>query len=139
MSEEMTEDRACIVYFEMGQWPLQVGFTMDPKAYDAELERIRVHPDVRPEFPSNEAHASFFPHPEGGELTCIVAMASDLDRTDPEVIGLIAHECMHIVQELWKFIGETNPGDETEAYLLGYLVQLCVSCPLPPPPSEVTP
>lgn len=38
--------------------------------------------------------------------------------------GIIVHEVTHVVQRIWKRIGERKPGKEATAYLMEYLVGL---------------
>jgi hypothetical protein len=36
--------------------------------------------------------------------------------------GIVAHESVHVAQNLFEAMGETNPGCETEAYIVQFIV-----------------
>jgi len=58
-----------------------------------------------------------------GQLELALYIPHDLkDGSIANVASLISHECTHIVQSVWNHTCENEPGDEAEAYLLGYLV-----------------
>ncbi|MDX5412786.1 MAG: hypothetical protein LPK02_07040 [Rhodobacterales bacterium] len=55
---------------------------------------------------------------ETDEIVLIVSFG-DLTSVSPvDIMGLVAHECMHMWQEVKRYIGEKAPGDEMEAYAL---------------------
>jgi hypothetical protein len=64
----------------------------------------------------------YFENPER-ERVCIVVIRGAKKRKISEVIGLIAHEAMHVWQETKQFIGEPNPSKEFEAYAVQNIVQ----------------
>lgn len=117
-------DEACIDYFNMGPWPMYLGFTQSKKAFAKEMKRLSV---VNVSFLSSD-HANATVHilEKDGALTCIIAMEKGKGRSPEQIAGLIAHEAMHIVQELWSHIGEKVPGREAEAYLIQHIVQSCL-------------
>lgn len=51
-----------------------------------------------------------------GVTLCIVALRGWEGRNPIEVAGLLVHEAVHVWQEHCASIGETNPGQEQEAY-----------------------
>lgn len=73
---------------------------------------------------SRHAHATchWLEKPDG-DLTCIVCMAGHEDRDPIEVAGLLVHEAVHVWQQYAKHIGESNPGDEQEAYAIQSIAQ----------------
>lgn len=52
----------------------------------------------------------------GSGIVCIVCMLIDKKRPMALTAALLAHEAVHIKQELMKNIGEETPGAEIEAY-----------------------
>lgn len=121
----MSDDPA-IEYFNMGPWPIYVGFTTSRKAFRKEMKRLNVVP--APDFIANDhshATAHYFTAPNGG-LTCIITMEKPGKRPIEQIAGLIAHEAVHVAQQLWENIGEAKPGDEAEAYLVQMITQCCL-------------
>ena len=45
------------------------------------------------------------------------------DTSDPQVVGLIAHEATHVWQQYADHIGESFPGREQEAYAIQWVTQ----------------
>lgn len=58
-----------------------------------------------------------------GDLCCIVCLSDWAGRNPVEVAGLLVHESVHIWQQYCRRIGETNPGDEQEAYAVQSIAQ----------------
>lgn len=50
------------------------------------------------------------------KITCIVCIKIDKKRPFAVTAGMLAHEAVHVMQELFESIGEKQPGHETEAY-----------------------
>lgn len=119
-------DRPEISYYSMGAWPFYVGFTMSPKAFKKEMKRLAI--DDPPSFlGSTHANATTHILEKGGTLTCIITMEKQgKDRPIEQIAGLLAHEAVHVVQELWHNIGERSPGSEAEAYLVQMITQCCL-------------
>lgn len=106
-------------------YPCNVGVVTTEKAMRKAWEKY-VH--TGEEWPVELDHkkggwtVQFFPdkwHP-----TYIIWVAADLKTTkDHSLAGIVAHECTHIAQYLWKQIGEDEPGTEAEAYLIGNMTE----------------
>lgn len=117
-------DKAHINYFNMGPWPVYVGFTTSEKAFKREMKRLKV--DGVPFIMNDHSNASAHYLTHEGDLTVIITMQPVGDRPVEQVAGLIAHEAVHVAQELWDNIGERNPGREAEAYLVQMITQCCL-------------
>lgn len=124
----MSKDAACIDYFNMGQWPIYVGFTTSRKAFAREMKRLSCG---KVDFLST-THANATTHTltKDGTLTFIIAMEKQGERSVEQVAGLVAHEATHVAQRLWEQIGESRPGDEAEAYLVQMITQSCLEIAL---------
>ena len=122
-------DKPHIDYFNMGPWPIYVGFTQSAKAFRKEMKRLKITPC--PEITVN-AHSNaathFLTSPDHG-LTAIIAMPKS-KRSPEQIAGLIAHEATHVARHLWINIGEDNPGHEAEAYLIQMVTQCCLQIAL---------
>lgn len=124
------KDAPCIDYFSMGPWPIYVGFTMSAKAFRKEMRRLEINP--APPMVSNShsnATTHFLTAPDNG-LTAIIAMPKPKGRSPEQIAGLLAHEAVHVAQELWENIGERRPGAEAEAYFVQMITQCCLQIAL---------
>lgn len=54
-------------------------------------------------------------------LILLVVLGDTTDIAERETESILTHEAVHAKQELFKAIGEKNPGKETEAYTVQYL------------------
>jgi len=114
-----------ITYFNMGPWPIYVGFTQSKKAFAKEMKRLGIagNPFIANDHSTATMHTLESASDHG--LTCIIAMRK-MKASPEQVAALIAHEAVHIAQRLWANIGETKPGWEAEAYLVQMIVQCCL-------------
>lgn len=119
-------DAPHIDYFNLGPWPIFVGFTMSPEAFAKEMERIGLQD--APTFISNShSHATTHLFDNDDALTlAIITLSGIKGRSKEQVAGLIAHEAVHVGQYLWERIGEREPGREAEAYLVQQITQECL-------------
>ncbi len=62
------------------------------------------------------ANASMHSFTQGAKTACIVCMPIDKKRSFNEVAGMLAHEAVHVKQDMFADIGEDKPGSEVEAY-----------------------
>jgi hypothetical protein len=61
---------------------------------------------------------------DGGSSTICAICIQQQDRmTYSKVAGLIVHEAVHVAQHFFEDIGETNPGNEIEAYIIQRIAQ----------------
>jgi hypothetical protein len=58
-----------------------------------------------------------------GQLCAIVLIQNTEDKTPIEIAGLIVHEAVHVVQGYLAHIGESEIGQETEAYAIQIVAQ----------------
>lgn len=65
------------------------------------------------------------PRNEGGSATFNLAIEPwTRKRSREQYAALVAHECVHVIQEIKEEYSPTQPlGVESEAYLMQYLVQ----------------
>lgn len=75
-----------------------------------------------------------YPHPRAsGMFTCwrdhlgkpygLVTIADKHDSDPVGAIGVIAHECSHVVDKIFEVACEAEPGGETRAYLTEWCVR----------------
>lgn len=116
-------------YFNTGPWPVYIGFTTSPKSFAVEMKRLSIKDDI-PFVATEHAHASthYFRSP-GGTLTCIITMPdfNKKKRSREQYAALIAHEAMHVIQEMQDELAQGKRlGSEAEAYLIQQIVQECL-------------
>ena len=115
-----------VEYFDAGQWPIHIGFTASEKAFKRELKRLQCEDTNF----LNSDHASATTHfLDGSEGSfCAIICLGSCDNYDmSQVAALLAHEATHVAQRLWRRIGEHEPGDEAEAYLVQFITQQCLN------------
>lgn len=84
----------------------------------------RLTDDVMP-FPMSGALCSTFTNKGTNELCAIVSLSevAQKNRNAIEMAGLLIHEAVHVWQAYIEHMGETNPGDEQEAYAIQAISQ----------------
>jgi len=113
-----------ITYFHMGQWPVYCGFTTSPKKFEREMSRLSITDQKF--IATDYANATTHILTKEGVLTFIITMAYEKKRSIEQVASMIAHEAVHVAQEMWQQFGEREPGREAEAYLVQHVVQCCL-------------
>jgi hypothetical protein len=102
-------DKPNIKYFGMGPWPIFCGFTMSPKAFAREMQRLKVDADVR-FIATDHANATMHTFERDSGLICIITLEKAArERPIEQLAALLAHEAVHVVQELWARTGERDP------------------------------
>lgn len=115
-----------VAYFDPGPWPIHIGFTTSEAAFKKEIKRLKCSPT---QFLISD-HASATTHfleGDKGSYCAIICLGNCNEFDLCQVAGLIAHEATHVAQHLWRRIGEHDPGDEAEAYLVQFITQQCLS------------
>ncbi len=112
-------------YFDPAQWPIHIGFTRDEEAFKREMKRLKV---ANAKFmPDETANAATIVLTGDNSYPCIlITLGETKGRTMAQIAALIAHEAVHVAQQLWQHIGEQNVGDETEAYFIQWVTQSCL-------------
>lgn len=98
-----------------------VGVAFNKTAYLKEMKRLNVEDPI--DFHSSAASMKSLT--KGDKLTLIVCFDpvrhKSLHRN--QVVALLAHECVHVSDAVFRHVGEHTPGDETRAYLVQYILQ----------------
>lgn len=122
-----------VEYFHMGPWHIFVGFTTSPFDFEREMARLGIEGE---KFVggagTNHAAATthMLEHPKFSHMVCIITLADSHKHSIAQVAALLAHEATHVAQALWRYIGERQPGEEAEAYLVQYVTQCCLNAVL---------
>lgn len=95
--------------------------------FNSELRRLKISKSDRPLFMKNDradATCHFFEKNSGRDKCVIVCLRDTATGRELEqVYALLVHEAVHIWQDFKQSIGETFPGDETEAYAIQRIAQ----------------
>jgi hypothetical protein len=125
----MGKDRPHVSYLHPGQWPVHIGFTTDPHQFDREMKRLKVDNPTRFIKGDRSAATTHIFVKDGTLCFIITTVAYSKRRTREQYAALIAHEAIHVIQEMRRELASGACfDDESEAYLLQYIVQHCLQC-----------
>ena len=103
-----------------------VGVCKTKTQFSRELKRLKLN-DVNVEkiWRADADAATYFFEKERKQLAIVVMNAEKVphDADVASVVGLVAHEIIHVWQSIKEDVGENNPGHEMEAYYLQALIQ----------------
>lgn len=105
--------------------PYCYALCLSQESFDGEMKRLKIPKKDRPDF-QKTAHANATVHffeAKNAERCAIVCMGSAKGFDREQIYALLVHEAVHIWQRIRESIGETYPGDETEAYAIQRLAQ----------------
>lgn len=111
-------------YLHLGPWPGFIGLCFDERVFQKEMKRLDVRTKV--DFLGSErAHATFHHFVSGkGDSIYLLALGPVRGRTKEQIAGLVAHEAVHIIQQMQEDIAlGKSLGHEAEAYLVQMIVQ----------------
>lgn len=78
-------------------------------------------------YPKSDGSHTELASKDTGSLACVVTVTGDKGRSANQVIGLLAHEAMHVWRALREDIGEKTPSSEFEAYTLQNIIMGLIS------------
>lgn len=105
-------------WIDLGPWPTALAVTSDHKAYD-KFHKGRCC-DWQP-FPRPEHGLCTHMTHENGQSFFIIALGKFKDPI--ERAASLAHEATHAMRWVLEFVGEKEPGTETQAYLVEHIVK----------------
>lgn len=94
------------------------------------LKHLNIPKRERPSFVLNwhsDAAAHYFEDQGNRSKAVVVCLRNFEDKSLEQQVGLLAHEAMHIWQQIKHAYGEANPSPEFEAYSVQSLVQVLLS------------
>lgn len=109
-----------VTYLAQCIYPAFIGICTDEKAFAKEMKRLDIQ-GVNFVNPGKSATVHIYEIQT--EIMFIICLSNPQDYSPAALAGLLSHEATHIIQYLWEFIGETEPGKEAEAYMIQYIVQ----------------
>ncbi len=121
-SDDYVYDPDCMWYADNGWQPLEFGFCPNKTAWDALMDAYKCSDEYPSGKDSNCAgKVTIFDTPKG--RTCVLTIRDGSEHTASyiSVLGLIAHESMHVWQQILEFMGEKSAGVEHEAYSMQHI------------------
>ena len=95
--------------------------------FKQELKRLNIKGEVS--YTNTEtSNATCYEFEGNGKTSFIVTMKGWEGKDPIEVAGLIVHEATHIKQNIMRIIGEKNPSNEFEAYMMQNIAANLMQC-----------
>ena len=99
--------------------PYRIGFADTERALQREMRRLKVPEHNWPKFPGPDVHAKVCTFEAvGKDPLAIVILGSTKGRSGVEIASSLVHESVHVWQYIRKYIGESKPSKEFEAYAI---------------------
>lgn len=111
--------RTGVVWCNRFWLPIYYGFCPDAERWKIEMKRLGAHEP----YPSSDGRCTFFEDKEKS-VCAIITISETNDGKDPiGIVGLLAHEAVHVWQRAADEMGENNPSHEFEAYTVQHISQ----------------
>ena len=109
-----------IAWGNRGWTPVRFGFCPSRKAWESFTKKAGI-PEPYPEV--GAARITTFDS-RGGDVVCLLTMVPNWrEYSKVAIAGLVAHEAVHVWQEVRKAMREENPSPEFEAYSVQAIFQ----------------
>lgn len=119
-------NKAIEINSELITSPIPLSVCKNKESFFKELRANGIKKKDRPEFNASGTGATtHFIEMNGRKIAAIICMDEKhkKDYTKGQIVGLIAHEAVHVWQEIKTSIGEHDPSSEFEAYSVQMLTQ----------------
>lgn len=90
--------------------------------FDKALQHLGIHDRYEFVSPGSDATTHHLEN-QKKQPVCIVCLGGYEGRNAVAVAGLLVHEAVHVWQRYARYIGESHPGDEQEAYAIQCIAQ----------------
>jgi hypothetical protein len=112
-------------YFPTGPLPFYFAMATSKRQFEKGCEKLGISP--APDFLCNGAGATMhsFCNTFNNGLVCVVCIdkKSTKEYSDIQIHALLAHEAVHVWQQVKENMGEDAPGHEIEAYTIQWMMQ----------------
>jgi len=92
------------------------------KGFNKLLKKLELPKSEWPEFIKEEFGACVYTFESKGTNICVVNIRKTKHPKE-EIYPLLVHEAQHILQKVWRFLGEDYPSSELEAYSIQNISQ----------------
>jgi hypothetical protein len=104
-----------IWWLNEGWFPTNVAFCMSKKSFDRLCKRYKIKDPTPWTFSDAVTHT--YTNPDTDETFIAVTLREVPEDTSLiQVVGLLSHEAVHVVDQMCKYAGERKPGAEFRAY-----------------------
>jgi len=109
-----------VVWIDRGWQPVYIGFCPSEKAWKHAMKRMGMPNEP---YPTTDGRVTSFMRE--GKCSCIMTLGDGCEkRVNPvQIAAVIAHEAVHVKQEICRHIGEESPSIEFEAYAVQAIFQ----------------
>ena len=120
-----------VKYFDVGAYPLFFGFCGSERAFNSELVKLGID-KAKAEYITKGAaactHVMHYLDKDDHIRDVNIIVSIDLEEASKwhptKLMGVCAHEAVHVKQHIFDLIEEREPGAEHEAYMVQYIAQL---------------
>jgi hypothetical protein len=104
--------------------PYHICLCTTEKAFNKVLKQLKIPKDMWPAFLTETMGACVHTFENVAEdlYTCVVCIRKT-KYSKEEIYPLLVHESVHVLQNVWQFLGEHDPSDEFEAYAIQNISQ----------------
>ncbi len=95
--------------------PIRYGLCLEPAEFAATLSALKHEPVP---FLEKKAMAATHTLEVGRKIRVVVCMNLALHNNDDKVWSTLLHEAIHVWQAIRRYMGETDPATEQEAYCI---------------------
>ena len=103
-----------VYWIDRGWQPVHLGFCPSKKAWDTVMKEFNIIDP--PEFPTSSGFTQFLCNEITGDALVLVSLNNDDKQPLLNIIGLIAHEAVHVFDFICEHINEDEPSKEFKAY-----------------------
>lgn len=107
-------------FLNQGHYPVPIAYLPSRKAWKKFLKKYKL-PDI--DYPQGVlGHCMLIANEETNYRYIMMSLGEMDNRAPSEILGTMAHECMHAVDFVMAAVGEGEPGAEQKAYFIQSLI-----------------
>lgn len=108
-----------VYWIDRGWQPVHLGFCPNKKAWDAVMEELKIKDP--PPYPIADGCTQYICNETTGDAIILVTLNRD-DKDLLSIIGLVAHEAVHVFDRICEHINEDEPSEEFKAYSIQMII-----------------
>lgn len=117
-------------YIDISPFPMFVGVCVDEGQFRRELRALGIATAIQPRYVSIGAIGTchLLENKANGGRSAVIAFDIDVlaSRDMPAIAGVCSHEAVHVIEELFRAMGERTPGEEFRAYMTQTITEFCM-------------
>lgn len=120
----MKKSEPHIKYFDMGPYPIYLGFTVNYAKFNLEMKRLGVEGAPLWVNGGSDATTHFLTKDDTPvHNTAIICIKRRKGITEAQVTAMVVHEVVHVWEFINKCMRTSCPGGEHQAYGIQFMVQ----------------